>query len=275
MVSLELKRVLDAVGGAPVARIWAVAFSGGVDSSVVAACVRKMAPERTLAVAVTGVSASLPRAQLLQAKRIASEEIQIQHRLVETQESFERDYVENMGRACFACKKTLYGTMESSMIGGNIVGEDGVLFNGTNKDDVRDATRLGIRAAAEHHMFSPLQTLTKTEVRSVARELGLSVADVAASPCLRSRLAFGVQASRDHLEFVERAELTVRKRIDLNPEDNLRFRMLSRGRFRLEIDKKLLSQAERALESVCSEIGLKPEAVEISEFRSGSAASFQ
>ena len=66
------------------------------------------------------------------------------------------------------------------------------MFNGTNKDDLSDSTRVGLIAARDFNVCSPLEEFTKDEVRAVAKEFGLFNHDYAASPCLRSRLAFGV-----------------------------------------------------------------------------------
>lgn len=77
------------------------------------------------------------------------------------------------------------------------------LYNGTNLDDLSDPTRVGLLAASKFNVYSPLSKLPKVEVRKLAKHLGLPNHNYAASPCLRSRLAFGVEATSDHLRKIE------------------------------------------------------------------------
>jgi pyridinium-3,5-biscarboxylic acid mononucleotide sulfurtransferase len=116
------------------------------------------------------------------------------------------------------------------------------LFNGTNKEDRRDPTRVGLKAAADFQVRSPIDQLTKAEVRALARALGLPNWRHAASPCLRSRLALGVPALEDHLRRVERAEGVVRRALGgaMQVQHNLRVRLLAGGRGAVELDAELL-----------------------------------
>ncbi|CAI5492443.1 unnamed protein product [Closterium sp. Naga37s-1] len=109
------------------------------------------------------------------------------------------------------------------------------LFNGTNADDLSDPSRLGLLAALHCRVVSPLARLPKAAVRvsatvqhssPVARAAGLPNWDLAASPCLRSRLAFGVEATASTLMLVERAEEMVRSLLPLTSRDNMRVRLL-------------------------------------------------
>jgi len=178
----------------------AVAFSGGVDSSVVAKAAQLALGDR--AVAVTADSASVPRSELEDATRLA-QEIGIRHRLVVTEEFDNPDYVRNDGTRCYHCKSELYGRIET------LLPELGVaaICSGANVDDWGDY-RPGLTAAAEHAVRHPLQEAdcTKADVRALARAWILSAWDKPASPCLSSRLAPGLQVTPERTGRVEAAE---------------------------------------------------------------------
>ena len=110
-----------------------------------------------------------------------------------------------------------------------------VLFNGTNGDDVTDPTRVGLAAAANMSVASPLLDLSKNDVRDVARFVGLPNWSLAAAPCLRSRLAFGVEATEEMLRMVELAEGRVRVALGAAFTDDIsmRVRIYSRGHARI------------------------------------------
>ncbi|GBG27681.1 Hypothetical Protein FCC1311_039042 [Hondaea fermentalgiana] len=142
-----LERVLARVraGGAGAPGVNVVAYSGGVDSSVVAACVHRVFPER--AVAALGVSASLPRRQLEQAREVAREDIGIPLVEVRTSEGSRPAYVANEGESCYHCKVSLYGDVLEDIrrhFGASSRPHEIRLFNGTNADDLEDPTRLGL-----------------------------------------------------------------------------------------------------------------------------------
>jgi len=260
-----------------------VAFSGGVDSSVVAAIVYRV--HKNNAKAILGLSASLPDSQrelaISVARQIGIELIQIH-----TKEGDDESYLENNGQACFACKKSLYSSMtqvyESALVqcsGGSVV-----MYNGTNADDVKDNTRVGLTAAKVFSVSSPLLAvgLSKDQVRSVAAELGLLNAYHAASPCLRSRLALGVRATAPALQKVAEAERIVRSGLDpfipteLRPRYNMRVRHLRGDSARIELDAELLLRQELQpiLPGIAEAVGaLGYQGVSIKPFRSGSNAS--
>mmetsp|Transcript_38101 Transcript_38101/g.59211 ORF Transcript_38101/g.59211 Transcript_38101/m.59211 type:complete len:292 (-) Transcript_38101:149-1024(-) len=222
-----------------------IAFSGGVDSSLSAALVHKVFPQNSSA--CIGISAALPQDQLILAREVASS-IGIHLQEVRTNEGYDADYIANKGKACYHCKTHLYSSLmavaELAAAKGNIIGTDGkekvILFNGTNKDDLRDDTRIGLKAAENFKVASPLAEITKDEVRLAAKALGLPNWQHAASPCLRSRLAFGVAATKENLERIDKAEAIVRRHLGLGPEVNLRVRAANPTWAAVAVDQSLL-----------------------------------
>jgi uncharacterized protein len=182
----------------------AVAFSGGIDSTVVAKAAYMALGNR--AIAVTGDSASVPRSELDEARRLA-EQIGIRHRIVATDEFEDPNYVRNDGTRCYYCKSELYAHIEK------LRPELGVqvICSGANLDDQGDY-RPGLTAAAEHAVRHPLQETgcTKADVRRIAQSWGLPTWDKPASPCLSSRLAPGVEVTRERTARVEAAEAYLR-----------------------------------------------------------------
>lgn len=249
----------DARAASPGEGLNLIAFSGGVDSTLVAAIVARAFPTNTLA--VIGVSDSLPLEQLELARDLAAF-IGIPLRELKTEEGQVPEYVANAGASCYHCKTTLYQTMKDfstalaahfpEASNGQPLGGEGhagarrevVLFNGTNADDLTDPTRLGLLAAQAYRVASPLATLSKAQVRELSRALGLPNWDYAASPCLRSRLAYGVPATSENLRRIEQAELRVRAHLQLQPGDNLRVRHLQGNVAALELDPLPLQRLE-------------------------------
>jgi pyridinium-3,5-biscarboxylic acid mononucleotide sulfurtransferase len=177
-----------------------VAFSGGVDSTLVAAVAARALGPR--AIAVTGVSASLGPGELDGARRIAAT-IGIAHRTVRTDELSRPGYLENGEDRCYHCKTELYEVLAR-------VAEDeglSVVASGANADDLRDV-RPGLRAAAEHGVRHPLVEagFTKDDVRAAARHLDIPTWNKPASACLSSRVAFGQRITVGELTRVGRAE---------------------------------------------------------------------
>ena len=181
-----------------------VAFSGGVDSSVVAAAAVRAVPG---AKAVTADSPSVPRWQLELAQRVARE-IGIEHRVIRTDEGERPEYIRNDGQRCFYCKETLYGCLRALSDR-----TDSVIVSGTNADDTGDH-RPGIAAGRIAGVATPLADLgiTKRRVRALAHHFGLSNAELPASPCLASRIAYGLEVTPERLRRVERAEDWLRQR---------------------------------------------------------------
>lgn len=180
-----------------------VAFSGGVDSAVLLAAAARVMKGKLLA--VTADSASLPRRELLAASALATS-LGVEHRVVETSELDNLDYSRNDRSRCYFCKKTLFAECE------DLARSEGVevLMYGFNADDVGDF-RPGQKAAKEFGVVSPLfdAGLGKAEIREIARELGLSVAEKPAAPCLSSRIPYGSEVTREKLEKIEAIEETM------------------------------------------------------------------
>lgn len=268
----SLDRLVDSVAKAGIPEgLNLVAFSGGVDSSLTAFLVHEAFGER--AQAAIGLSAALPEDQLALARRVAKG-IGIELKEIQTHEGDVPGYIANAGDACFYCKTTLYGTLQEfaeKAVADLAFGRQVMLYNGTNKDDLRDPTRVGLKAARDFKVASPLEHLTKAEVRAFAKEAGLPNWAYAASPCLRSRLAFGVEATQARLKRVEAAEAVVRQRLSLDVRDNLRVRVIDDERAVLELDGQQLEAAEAAwapIEEAILALGFKE--VQGRVFRSGS-----
>ena len=180
-----------------------VAFSGGVDSALVAAVAAQELGER--AVAVTAVSASLARSERAAASAFARKH-GIAHVEVATDELERPEYVANAGDRCFHCKSALFDALEP------LAGLSGArIALGTNVDDLGDH-RPGQRAAAARGAIAPLLDVGfgKAEVRAVSAELGLVTAEKPAAACLSSRVAYGEPVTAEVLRRVELAEEAVR-----------------------------------------------------------------
>ena len=184
-----------------------VAFSGGVDSStVLAVAARALGPDNVTA--VTAVSPSYPEGELEAAGHLAGA-LGTPHRTIDTQEVDSEAYARNDAMRCFHCKAELYGTLRRLEAEG--MAEGTVVLGGANADDVEDL-RPGLRAGERYGVRNPLleEGLRKNEVRTVARLLGLPVADKPALACLSSRVAFGIRITPDLLSRIDRAEAAVR-----------------------------------------------------------------
>jgi uncharacterized protein len=242
-----------------------IAFSGGVDSSLAAALVHRIFHTGIESMgnlkAVIGVSNSLPQRQLDLARLVASK-IDIDLMEVRTTEGDDANYVANQGNACFVCKNHLYSALEAvantaSEISLNDRKQKVALFNGTNADDTKDPTRLGLLSAKSFSVRSPLMNISKDEVRRAARHLDLPNWNYAASPCLRSRLAIGVEATENHLIAVNKAEERVRTVLALDETVNLRVRMLSGNRAMVELDTRLIDARHESPETLLRNEGFE------------------
>src|SRR6202789_876019 len=177
-----------------------VAYSGGTDSAYLACAAHRVLGERMLAVIAD--SPSLPRKELAAALAFTAQH-GIPTHILQTTELDKPDYIRNDAQRCFHCKDELFTQMEVARV------ELGFahLAYGMNLDD-RGEFRPGQQAAILHNALAPLVSagLTKEEIRSLAREAGLSIADKPASACLSSRIEYGRPVTTESLSQVERAE---------------------------------------------------------------------
>ena len=240
-----------------------VAFSGGVDSSLVAAVAARALGERALA--VTAVSPALATGELDGARTVAAS-VGIAHDVVRTDELAREGYRRNARDRCYHCKTELYERLAS------LAGERGyaVLLSGANADD-RGDWRPGLRAAAEHGVRHPLLEAgaSKDDVRELAAELRVPSADKPASPCLASRLPYGTPVDREVLSRIDRAERAVRA---------LGFPILrvrhhgELGKVELpadDLEGALVPEVRRAISAALREAGYAHAAIDLEPFRSG------
>lgn len=200
-LSAELTAKLDAIRvslGAMDSAL--VAYSGGVDSSLVAFLAAEVLGAQALA--VTSGSASLKRSDLALAKRLA-DEWGMRHRVIVTDELSKPDYRANPVNRCFHCKTSLYTALA------DIARQEGFaeILNGTNTDDLGDH-RPGLIAAQDFAVRSPLVEagVDKPGVRALAAHLGLDNAEKPQSACLSSRFPYGASINAERLAQVEQAE---------------------------------------------------------------------
>ena len=181
------------------------AFSGGVDSSLVAYLAHCVLGDRALA--VTSCSESLTGADEVLTRELA-EQWGMAHRAIHTGEINNPDYRANPVNRCYFCKSTLY--RELAKLAQELEGS--ALLNGTNQDDLGDH-RPGLEAAREFGVLSPLSEceLGKVEIRILARHLGLENAEKPQAACLSSRVPYGLEISTPVLKQVEQAEAALRE----------------------------------------------------------------
>ena len=237
-----------------------VAFSGGTDSTLVLKIALDILGDNVIA--VTADSASLPRRELEETKKIAKQ-IGAKQIIMDTEETKDENYLKNPSNRCYYCKSELYSKLK-------IVSEElGIknLINGTNFDDLSDY-RPGLKAGDENNVISPLKDakLTKKEVRKLAEHLRLEIWDKPSSPCLSSRVPYGHEITLKKLSMVEEAENFL-KDFDIR---ELRVRHLGNAA-RIEVndnDKVVINSNLDLIQKKFKEIGFNE--IMISDFKSGS-----
>ncbi|MFE2756677.1 ATP-dependent sacrificial sulfur transferase LarE [Actinosynnema sp. NPDC059335] len=246
----------------------AVAYSGGADSALVlAAAVRAVGPARVLA--VTAVSESLATGELARAARLA-DDLGVTHLTPRTRELASPGYRANGADRCYFCKSEVLGTITA------LAREHGYghVATGTNADDAADPFRPGIRAGAERGVHTPLRDagLGKDDVRRLSREWALPTWDKPATPCLASRIRYGLEVTPHRLARVDRAEVAVRALLAAAgiASPDLRVRDLG-DTVRLEVDPAVVDgvAALPGLREALSGAGFADVPHEVDPFRSG------
>lgn len=243
-----------------------VAYSGGVDSAVVARAAREACGER--ARAVTAVSASLARGELEHAQELARH-IGIAHEVIETREFDNPSYIANPANRCYHCKTELYNQLDALCKRW----PGAVVVNGANVDDLGD-WRPGLQAAREHQVDSPLVAvgISKAEVRALAKHWQLPAWDKPASPCLSSRVAYGIAVTPERLARIDASERFIREELGLR---ELRVRLEANELARIEVPLAEVPRlvAEGVSQRVAQrlrELGFRAVCLDLEGFRSGS-----
>lgn len=183
-----------------------IAYSGGIDSTLIAKVAFDVLGDRALA--ITALSPSLLPEELEEAQ-VQAQWIGIAHELVETHEMANPNYTSNPVNRCYFCKSELHDTLKPLGLGRGFP----YVIDGVNADDLQDY-RPGIQAARERGARSPLAEvgITKMEVRQLSQQLGLPWWDKPAQPCLSSRFPYGEMITMEKLHRVGRAEIYLRHR---------------------------------------------------------------
>jgi len=181
-----------------------VAFSGGVDSTLLLKVAHDVLGDRCIA--ASGLSATYASEEMQEARELASE-LGVEYRVIETMELSDPRYADNTHQRCFFCKQELYGKL------GEYAARNGFkhVVDGSNADDGGDF-RPGMRAARDLGVRSPLQEvgLTKREIRELSAAFGLRTAEKPAVACLSSRFAWGDPITVEKLQRVAGAESAIR-----------------------------------------------------------------
>jgi uncharacterized protein len=243
----------------------AVAFSGGLDSTVLAKAAQLALGQR--AVAVTGCSASLAVGELKEARETACQ-IGIRHEVVETNEMSVPAYQANQADRCYHCKNELFARVEE--LAQRV--DAAVVADGSNRDDCGEH-RPGLEAARHRKVRSPLAEcgLTKAEIRLLAEHWKLPTWNKPATPCLSSRIAYGEQVTPQRLEMIDRAERFLRQR-GFQP---LRVRYHGGDMARIEVPFDQIARFadepfRREVVEHLKSVGFKYVSVDLEGFRSGS-----
>lgn len=239
-----------------------VAFSGGIDSTLVLRVAHEQLGAN--AVAITAVSPSLAQSDLEAARNIAAE-IGVSHELVHSRETEDPRYRRNDSTRCYFCKTNVY----QCLIDYAKAEDFAWILDGTNADDIGDH-RPGLRAAREHGVRSPLQEagIGKKEIREWAKELGLSNWNRPANACLSSRVPYGSEVTPEKLAQVEKAEAALRvlgfRELRVRHHDQIA---------RIEVSQNELARAVEHSDQITTamkEAGFPYATLDLAGFRSGS-----
>ncbi len=253
---VEVLRELDSV---------VVAFSGGVDSTLLARAARDALGER--AVLVTADSETYPASELDEARRLGAL-LDMRHLVVRTEELQNPEYARNPVNRCFFCKEELFARLAP------IAEREGcrALVYGANMDDLGDH-RPGMQAARERGVRAPLieAELWKEEIRTLSRELGLPTWDKPSFACLSSRFQYGDRITAEKLRQVDAAEAFVRslgfRQFRVRHHDRLARIEVSHD----EIARLWEDGRREAIVKRLRELGYVYVAVDLAGFQSGSA----
>src|ERR671920_2096063 len=234
----ELEEIISPFGSA------LVAFSGGVDSSLALAIAARALPRGRVLAVTSNNETYLPSE--LDLARVFVASLGVEHIVVNTRELDDPNYASNPKNRCYFCKSTLYSDLAK------IAGEKGFrcMVDGANKDDEGDY-RPGRKAAKELGVVSPLSLagVGKTEVRELARYLGLPSWDKPALACLSSRFPYGQEITPEKLAQVARAEEFLRR------EGYRQVRVRHHGEIaRLEVGPEELERAFVEREKITAEL---------------------
>lgn len=241
----------------------AVAFSAGVDSAVVC---KAATLASTSACAVTAFSPSMASGELEEARRL-SDLIGIRHVVLQTREFEDPRYTSNPANRCRYCKTELYSQIASRQ---QELGFD-VIANGANADDLGDY-RPGLQAATEFDVRSPLVEAgcDKADVRALAKAWSLPVWDKPATPCLSSRIAYGIEVTPERLRRIDLAEQFLKAELNVR---ELRVRCEADELARVEVPQDAIVRLSELADLVTSnllELGFHRVTIDPKGFRSGS-----
>ena len=258
----KTERILDELGGFHGV---IVAFSGGVDSTLVGYLAKLAVGEQ--AIAVTAESPSLPSSELEEAKLLA-EKIGLKQIVVHTDELEDPNYSSNPVNRCYFCKKELSQKLKQMAVDLNVP----LIVDGTNADDLT-GHRPGAAALLEEGVRRPLADvgMTKAEVRELASLFGLPNFDKPSMPCLSSRVQYGQLITPERLLRIEHAEAFIRsligvKELRVRDHGNLARIEVGRGERSLFFDQELLDK----ISAVLRELGFMYVAFDLAGYRNGS-----